>query len=82
MELLPEGLLDENQAAGAVRCKTQKLRKLVRQGEGPPHISIGRFRYYRPEALRQWLLGRERASEPPPEPRRGRPPKIRSQREA
>ena len=57
------------------------LGKYRRFGKGPPYIQVGRRYFYRAEAIRAWLLAKERSpdgaptvpSEVRPVIRRGRP---------
>ena len=67
------------EVAAFLRRSLQTYRKDLRAGIGPPFVQLGRFRQYRPAAVRQWLISKERSPEaPPPAPRRGRPRKVRA----
>jgi DNA-binding transcriptional MerR regulator len=53
-------LLREEEAAQELGRTVRTLRRWRRDLRlGPPTISLGRQRYYRRSALRQWLLSRE-----------------------
>jgi hypothetical protein len=54
------------------------FRKDLKAGFGPPFVQLGRLRQYRPAAVRQWLISKERSPEAPPAPRRGRPRNARA----
>ena len=47
------------EAVDVLRVSLRHLQNLLRQGEGPPVIHLGRRRIIRREALDQWLAGRE-----------------------
>jgi excisionase family DNA binding protein len=48
-----------SEAAAAIRISRRHLQNLLRQGEGPPVIQLGRRRIIRREALSHWLQARE-----------------------
>ena len=48
-----------SEAAGLLRVSLRHLQNLLRQGEGPPMIHLGRRRIIRREALNAWLVARE-----------------------
>ncbi len=47
------------EAADALRVSLRHLQNLLRQGEGPPMVHLGRRRFIRREALNAWLVARE-----------------------
>jgi hypothetical protein len=75
LPILPEGALPERDVCRALGIALVTLRKHRKAGAGPPFIRVMRRYFYRPEALRAWLLAQERA---PGAPARGpgRPRKV------
>lgn len=67
----PDGLKTRAQIAEEWGCCEHTIRKW--EQAGLPVIKVGKFRYYRPEAVRAWVLSHEQS---PQEPRRGRPRKL------
>jgi hypothetical protein len=65
------------ETAAFLKQSLPTFRKHLKAGLGPPFMQYGRFRQYRPAAVRQWRLSKERSSERPPAPRRGRPKTVR-----
>lgn len=53
------GALTISEAAGLLRVSLRHLQNLLRQGEGPPVVHLGRRRIIRREALNAWLVARE-----------------------
>ena len=53
------GALTIAETADVLRVSRRHLQNLLRQGDGPPVIHLGRRRIIRREALSQWLVGRE-----------------------
>ncbi len=53
------GALTISEIASLLRVSLRHLQNLLRQGEGPPVIHLGRRRIIRREALGQWLAERE-----------------------
>jgi predicted DNA-binding transcriptional regulator AlpA len=51
------------EAAGALRVSQRHLFQILADGNGPPVISLGRRKVIRREALQQWLLNQEVASD-------------------
>lgn len=56
---LEHGTLTIAEAAGLLRVSLRHLQNLLRQGEGPPVVQLGRRRIIRRKALHQWLIARE-----------------------
>jgi hypothetical protein len=60
---LLDGLLTEDETARELgRCR-RTLKRWRDLREGPPFIRIGRQIFYRRDAVRAWLLGREQRVE-------------------
>jgi hypothetical protein len=60
---LLDGLLTEDETARELgRCR-RTLKRCRDLREGPPFIRIGRQIFYRRDAVRAWLLGREQRVE-------------------
>lgn len=57
-------LLDDREAANAVKVCLRTLRRWDALGEGPAFVMIGRKRYRRQSAIRQWLISREQGGQP------------------
>ncbi len=53
------GALTIAEAADALRVSLRHLQNLLRQGDGPPVVHLGRRLIIRREALNQWLVARE-----------------------
>ena len=53
------GALTLAEAADLLRVSIRHLQNLLRQGEGPPVIHLGRRCIIRREALNAWLVARE-----------------------
>jgi excisionase family DNA binding protein len=48
-----------SEAADAIRVSRRHLQTLLKKGDGPPVVRLGRRMIIRSEALRQWLAERE-----------------------
>jgi helix-turn-helix protein len=57
---LLDGFLTEEQAARELRRNSRTLRRWRDLREGPPWVRLGRQVLYRREAVRAWLLSREK----------------------
>ena len=77
------------EAAAVLGQSLAVFRRHLKRGEGPPYVMSGRYRQFRPAAVRQWRIEQERAPGAQPRrqqetvfrfspPRRGRPAKVRS----
>ncbi len=51
------------EAAGMLRVSQRHLFKIMADGNGPPVVSLGRRKVIRREALQQWLLIQEVATD-------------------
>jgi excisionase family DNA binding protein len=56
-------VLTLDEAAGMLRVSQRHLFKIMADGDGPPVISLGRRKVIRREALQQWLLNQEAATD-------------------
>ena len=55
-------LLTEQDLAGELGLTVRTLRRWRALRESPPYVRIGRQIFYRSDAVRAWLLARERAA--------------------
>ena len=51
--------IPHSQLAEELGMSLKTLKNLNRDGDGPPRVKLGRFTYYRAEAVRDWLRTRE-----------------------
>ena len=58
-----DGYLDEGATAGRLGVSVATLRSWSARRKGPPRTVVGRRPLYREEALRKWLLSKERDPE-------------------
>ena len=59
-----EGLLTEQDAAGLLQVSLSTLRRMHREGTGPPCLEIGRQVRYRQAAVKRWSTGSIQAGSP------------------
>jgi excisionase family DNA binding protein len=59
-----EGMLTEQDAAALLELSLSTLRRLQREGTGPPCLEIGRQVRYRRAAVERWLTGSIQAGSP------------------
>ena len=52
-----EGLLTEEEVAALVELSLPELRRLRKEGSGPPCLTIGRQMRYRQAVVLRWLAG-------------------------
>jgi hypothetical protein len=80
--LLADDAWSMDEAADQIGVHPKTLTRMHRAGLGPPRFELKRVWWYRKEALKQWLLERERrqveaeqrAANPEPPRAPGRPP--------
>jgi excisionase family DNA binding protein len=60
-----EGLLTDEEVAALLDLPLPTLRRLCREGSGPPHLEIGRQVRFRKAAVQRWLAGDLQGSSPP-----------------
>jgi hypothetical protein len=63
-------------APALLNISTHRFRMRLKQGDRPPFEQNGRFRLYRPAAVRKWRVDVERSPAAVLAPRRGRPPVV------
>jgi excisionase family DNA binding protein len=59
-----EGLMTEQDVAGALEVSLSTLRRWQREGTGPPCLQIGRQVRYRRAAVERWSTGNLQAGSP------------------
>jgi predicted DNA-binding transcriptional regulator AlpA len=59
-----EGLLTEEEVAALLQMSVLLVRRLHREGAGPPCVRIGRQTRYRQSAVQRWLAGDGQSSSP------------------
>ena len=59
-----DGLLTEQDVAGALKVSLSTLRRWHREGTGPPCLEIGRQVRYRRAAVERWSTGGIQAGSP------------------
>lgn len=64
--ILLTGWMTRAEVAAQLKVSASTLQRWECQRIGPPLMRLGRRVYYRAEAFREWLIGRERKSEPSP----------------
>jgi excisionase family DNA binding protein len=52
-----DGLLTEDEVATLLQVPLPTLRRLRREGSGPPSVEIGRQSRYRQAVVERWLIG-------------------------
>ncbi len=55
-----DGWVTRKQVAAELSVSIDTLQRWQNRRDGPPCVRVGRKVLYRAEALREWLLGRER----------------------
>ncbi len=66
-----DGLIDRAELARQMRCTDRTIIRYERAGM--PFIAVGKFRFYKPEDIRAWVMSHEHR---PQTPQRGRPRKL------
>jgi hypothetical protein len=61
---LLEGYVDEPEASRQLKKHPRTLKRYRDQPDGLPHVKVGNRTLYRVEAVREWLLARERRPNP------------------
>lgn len=69
-----DGLINRTELAQQMRCTDRTIIRYERAGM--PFIAVGKFRLYKPEAVRNWVLSHQVQ---PSVRRRGRPSKAATQ---
>ena len=59
-----DGLLTEDEVAALLQVSLPALRRLRREGSGPPSVEIGRQSRYRQAVVERWLAGEGQRSSP------------------
>jgi excisionase family DNA binding protein len=59
-----EGLLTQDEVAALLEVPVPTLRRLCREGSGPPHLEIGRQVRFRKATVQRWLTGDLQGSSP------------------
>lgn len=62
--ILLTGWMTRAEVAEQLQVSVSTLQRWECQRVGPPLVRLGRRVYYRAEAFREWLIGRERKAEP------------------
>jgi helix-turn-helix protein len=61
---LLDGYVDEPEASRQLKKHPRTLKRYRDQADGLPHVKVGNRILYRVEAVRGWLLARERRPNP------------------
>ncbi len=64
-----QGVLTIAETASLLRVSLRHLQNLLRQGDGPPVVHLGRRRIIRREALNAWICARETTFSPADAPK-------------
>ena len=60
MTRIMDGLLTEQELAAEIGKAARTLARWRNLGVGPPYLVIGETIFYRAEAVREWVLSKER----------------------